>query len=66
MTRAFIDESVSPKLLPHKHHIVDCLMDQVEHMEANIARQADRTGIKCTSHRMEIYRIQHVLNGYLR
>ncbi|KAI1723288.1 DNA replication complex GINS protein SLD5 [Ditylenchus destructor] len=66
MTQAYVNESVSSKLLPHKFQLVECLVDQIEHMEKNIEKQRDKTQIKCTAHRMELYRIGYVVNSYLR
>lgn len=66
MTQALINESAAPKILPHKIHLVECLVDQIEHMESNISKQTDKSNIKCTAHRMELYRINYIINTYLR
>lgn len=66
MTEAFLNESVSPKLLPHKFPYVEALVDQIEGMENNIARETDKTKLKITAHRMELYRIAYIVNSYLR
>ena len=68
MTEAWINESASPTLLPHQFDLVDILVDQSEHMTANIARvpEAHRRDLKCTVHEMELHRISYVINSYLR
>lgn len=68
MTEAWMNESASPTLLPHQFDLVDILVDQSEHMTANIARvpEAHRRDLKCTVHEMELHRISYVINSYLR
>lgn len=66
MTQSYVNEISSPILLPHKFTYVDCLVQQMEHMEEIIARQSDKTNVKMTAHRMELYRITYIVNAYIR
>ncbi|KAE9547967.1 hypothetical protein FO519_008819 [Halicephalobus sp. NKZ332] len=68
MTEVWTNECASPTILPHQFDLVDILVDQSEHMTANIARvpEAHRRDLKCTVHEMELHRISYVINSYLR
>ncbi|KAG7281319.1 hypothetical protein CRUP_031002 [Coryphaenoides rupestris] len=62
---AWLNEKFSPDLLENKSEIVECVMEQLTHMEANLQR-VSKGDMKASVHRMEIDRIRFVLSSYLR
>ncbi len=54
-----------PELLESKPEIIECVVEQLDHMEANLKR-AKKGDLKVSVHRMEIERIRYVLSSYLR
>ncbi|XP_052607803.1 DNA replication complex GINS protein SLD5 isoform X3 [Peromyscus californicus insignis] len=62
---AWMNEKFAPELLESKSEIVECVMEQLEHMEENL-RRAKRGDLKVSIHRMEMERIRYVLSSYLR
>ncbi|XP_060712397.1 DNA replication complex GINS protein SLD5 [Hemiscyllium ocellatum] len=65
LEEAWLNEKFSPDLLEHKAEIVECVMEQLDHMEQNLQR-ARKGDLKVTIHRMETERIRYVLSSYLR
>ncbi|KAG7281320.1 hypothetical protein CRUP_031003 [Coryphaenoides rupestris] len=63
--QAWLNEKFSPDLLENKSEIVECVMEQLTHMEANLQR-VSKGDMKASVHRMEIDRIRFVLSSYLR
>ncbi|XP_068130762.1 DNA replication complex GINS protein SLD5 [Hyperolius riggenbachi] len=65
LEEAWLNEKFSPELLESKSEIVECVMEQLNHMEQNLqrARQGD---LKVSFHHMEIERIRFMLSSYLR
>jgi len=65
LEEAWLNEKFSPELLEHQTDIVDCMLEQLQQMEANIKRR--KAGdLTLTIHKMEIERIRYVLSSYLR
>ncbi|XP_012537808.1 DNA replication complex GINS protein SLD5 [Monomorium pharaonis] len=62
---AWLNERFAPEILPHKSDLVDCMLQQITHMEANI-RRLDRNDLRALVHRMELDRIRYVISSYLR
>ncbi|XP_050796258.1 DNA replication complex GINS protein SLD5 isoform X2 [Gopherus flavomarginatus] len=62
---AWLNEKFAPELLESKSEIVECVMEQLDHMESNLKR-AKHGDLKVSIHRMEIERIRYVLSSYLR
>uniref|UniRef100_H2QW29 DNA replication complex GINS protein SLD5 n=1 Tax=Pan troglodytes TaxID=9598 RepID=H2QW29_PANTR len=62
---AWMNEKFAPELLESKPEIVECVMEQLEHMEENL-RRAKREDLKVSIHQMEMERIRYVLSSYLR
>lgn len=60
-----MNEKFAPELLESKAEIVECVMEQLEHMEENL-RRAKKGDLKVSIHRMEMERIRYVLSSYLR
>ncbi|XP_043938936.1 DNA replication complex GINS protein SLD5 [Protopterus annectens] len=65
LEEAWLNEKFAPDLLENKSEIVECVMEQLNHMEDNL-RRAKAGDFKATIHRMEIERIRYVLSSYLR
>ncbi|NXL97085.1 SLD5 protein, partial [Tyrannus savana] len=63
--QAWLNEKFAPELLESRPEIVECVVEQLDHMEANLKR-AKRGDLKVSVHRMEIERIRFVLSSYLR
>ncbi|KAM6106817.1 DNA replication complex GINS protein SLD5 [Pterocles gutturalis] len=63
--QAWLNEKFAPELLESKPEIVECVVEQLDHMEANLKR-AKKGDLKVSVHRMEIERIRYVLSSYLR
>jgi len=76
LTQAYLNEIAAPKLLPHKYPLVDCLtelMDKIEAiLENNTEKRKNKRVHECISqlessiHRMELCRLSHIVNAYLR
>ncbi|CAL8342669.1 unnamed protein product [Lota lota] len=65
LEEAWLNEKFSPDLLENKSEVVECVMEQLTHMEANLQR-VRKGDMKASLHRMEIDRIRFVLSSYLR
>uniref|UniRef100_A0A3Q0SIM3 DNA replication complex GINS protein SLD5 n=1 Tax=Amphilophus citrinellus TaxID=61819 RepID=A0A3Q0SIM3_AMPCI len=65
LEEAWLNEKFSPELLENKSEVVECVMEQLTHMECNLQR-VKKGDAKASIHRMEIDRIRYVLSSYLR
>nr|KAF6427581.1 GINS complex subunit 4 [Rousettus aegyptiacus] len=65
LEQAWMNEKFAPDLLESKPEIVECVMEQLDHMEENL-RRAKKGDLKVSIHRMEMERIRYVLSSYLR
>ncbi|XP_026177460.1 DNA replication complex GINS protein SLD5 isoform X2 [Mastacembelus armatus] len=65
LEEAWLNEKFSPELLENKSEVVECVMEQLTHMEANLQR-VKKGDAKASIHHMEIDRIRFVLSSYLR
>uniref|UniRef100_A0A452RS25 DNA replication complex GINS protein SLD5 n=1 Tax=Ursus americanus TaxID=9643 RepID=A0A452RS25_URSAM len=65
LEQAWMNEKFAPDLLESKSEIVECVMEQLDHMEENL-RRAKKGDLKVSIHRMEMERIRYVLSSYLR
>uniref|UniRef100_A0A8C9AJ04 DNA replication complex GINS protein SLD5 n=1 Tax=Prolemur simus TaxID=1328070 RepID=A0A8C9AJ04_PROSS len=65
LEQAWMNEKFAPELLESKSEIVECVMEQLEHMEENL-RRVKKEDLKVSIHRMEMERIRYVLSSYLR
>ncbi|KAF7199955.1 DNA replication complex GINS protein SLD5 [Nothobranchius furzeri] len=65
LEEAWLNEKFSPELLENKSEVVECVMEQLTHMESNLQR-VKKGDAKASFHRMEIDRIRFVLSSYLR
>ncbi|KAG5331422.1 SLD5 protein, partial [Acromyrmex heyeri] len=62
---AWMNERFAPEILPHQSDLVDCMLQQIAHMEENIKR-LDKNDLRALVHRMELDRIKYVISSYLR
>ncbi|XP_064465751.1 DNA replication complex GINS protein SLD5-like [Ornithodoros turicata] len=65
LQECWMNETFAPELLPYQEGIVDCLLDQLNHMEENL-RAVSRADFRSVIHRMELDRLQYVLTSYLK
>ncbi|XP_053319058.1 DNA replication complex GINS protein SLD5 [Spea bombifrons] len=65
LEEAWLNEKFAPELLESKSEIVECVMEQLNHMEQNLQR-AKSGDLKISFHHMEIERIRYMLSSYLR
>ncbi|KAL0979414.1 hypothetical protein UPYG_G00184770 [Umbra pygmaea] len=65
LEEAWLNEKFSPELLENKSEIVECVLEQLTHMDDNLQR-VRKGDVKASVHRMEIDRIRYVLSSYLR
>lgn len=63
--KAWLNEKFAPEILPHESDLVDCMLQQITHMEQNMKR-LDKGDLRLMIHRMEIDRIKFVVSSYLR
>ncbi|KAM9252440.1 LOW QUALITY PROTEIN: DNA replication complex GINS protein SLD5 [Cariama cristata] len=64
LEQAWLNEKFAPELLESKPEIIECVVEQLDHMEANLKlKEGD---LKVSIHHMEIERIRYVLSSYLR
>lgn len=50
MRVAWQNEMAAPCLLPHRYDIIECLVDQVEGMEENLAGRTDKVSFTSLLH----------------
>jgi GINS complex subunit 4 len=62
---AWINEKFSPELLPYQGDLVDCMLEQVKHMEENV-KKVPKSDIRGALHGLELSRIRYIINSYLR
>lgn len=65
LEQAWMNEKFAPDLLESKPEIIECVVEQLDHMEENLKR-AKKGDLKVSIHRMEMERIRYVLSSYLR
>ena len=63
--KAWLNEKFSPELLEHKTSIVECIIEQINHMENNI-KNAKKGDFRIALHKLELDRIKYTLYSYLR
>lgn len=62
---AWLNEKFAPELLPHRSDLVECMLQQISHMEENMKR-LEKGDLRLMVHRMELDRIKFVIASYLR
>jgi len=64
MLQAMFNEKFSPELQENKAEIVDCILEQLQHMEDNIEK-ARKSDFKVSIHRLEVNVQQKLTNHML-
>ncbi|XP_043600553.1 DNA replication complex GINS protein SLD5 isoform X1 [Bombus pyrosoma] len=62
---AWLNEKFAPEILPHRSDLIECMLQQITHMEENMKR-LDKGDLRLMIHRMELDRIKYVISNYLR
>uniref|UniRef100_A0A1B6LT31 GINS complex subunit 4 n=1 Tax=Graphocephala atropunctata TaxID=36148 RepID=A0A1B6LT31_9HEMI len=65
LEEAWLNEKLSPEILPHKTEQVDCMMEQIHHMEENL-KKLDKNDFRVGLHKLELDRIRYLITSYLR
>ncbi|KAG8249201.1 DNA replication complex GINS protein SLD5 [Homalodisca vitripennis] len=65
LEEAWLNEKLSPEILPHKIEQVDCMMEQIHHMEENL-KKLDKNDFRVGLHKLELDRIRYLITSYLR
>ncbi|KAI2797392.1 hypothetical protein RDWZM_000227 [Blomia tropicalis] len=61
------NEKGSPELLEYEETVVECMMEQIDHMEKNIRLLKNRLNQFCIEqHKTEVDRLQYCVNTYYR
>ncbi|KFM67190.1 DNA replication complex GINS protein SLD5, partial [Stegodyphus mimosarum] len=59
------NEKLAPDLLLYEGELVECLIDQIQHMENSLQR-IKKEDFRLVFHKMELDRIKFILSSYLR
>ncbi|XP_066591515.1 DNA replication complex GINS protein SLD5-like [Prorops nasuta] len=62
---AWLNEKFAPEILPHQSDLVDCMLQQITHMEENMKR-LEKGDLRLVVHGLELDRIKFVISSYLR
>lgn len=62
---AWLNEKFAPEILPHQSDLVDCMLQQITHMEQNMKR-LEKGDLRLLIHMMELDRIRFLISSYLR
>lgn len=65
LQNTWLNELFAPELLPNGMDMLDLVLDQISHMEQNIA-QLDKNDFRYVAHQMELERIKYIATSYLR
>ncbi|XP_033125568.1 DNA replication complex GINS protein SLD5-like [Anneissia japonica] len=65
LKEAWQNEKFAPELLETKIELVECMLEQLKHMEDNI-KSCKKGDFRIILHRIEIDRIRYVISSYLR
>lgn len=67
LTDIVINETVAPELLPFEESIVECILDQIQHMSDNLKKYGRKLETFCAEqHQIELERFSYVINNYYR
>jgi GINS complex subunit 4 len=65
MKQCWLNEKFAPELTSHSTAIVECIIEQIKHMESNI-EAAKKGDFRIAIHKLELDRIKFMLYSYLR
>lgn len=66
LEEVWINERLAPELLSYEGELIDCMLDQVQHMEENLHKASKKADFRIMIHKMELTRIRYIINNYLR
>ncbi|XP_050484510.1 DNA replication complex GINS protein SLD5 isoform X3 [Bombus huntii] len=62
---AWLNEKFAPEILPHRSDLIECMLQQITHMEENMKR-LDKGDLRLMIHRMELDRIKYMIIAELQ
>lgn len=65
LQNAWLNEQLSPEILPHQTELLDMILGQIVHLEENIG-ELDKNDFRYIAHKMELDRIRYIVSSYLR
>ncbi|XP_055716646.1 DNA replication complex GINS protein SLD5 [Phlebotomus papatasi] len=65
LEKAWLNEKLSPDILPHQTEMLDLMLSQLAYMEES-TKQLDKNDFRSVAHRMELERIRYLIASYLR
>jgi len=65
LQQCWLNEKFSPEIIPHSTAVVECIIEQIKHMENNI-KSAKKGDFRIAIHKLELDRIKFMLYSYLR
>lgn len=65
LQQCWLNEKFAPELIPHNTAVVECIIEQIKHMESNI-KSAKKGDFRIAIHKLELDRIKYMLYSYLR
>lgn len=65
LQQCWLNEKFAPELIPHQTAVVECIIEQIKHMESNI-KSAKKGDFRIALHKLELDRIKFMLYSYLR
>lgn len=65
LEEAWLNEKFCPEILPHQTELVECMLEQINHMEENI-NKLQKNDFRVIVHQMELDRIRYIITSYLR
>ncbi|GAB0099250.1 DNA replication complex GINS protein SLD5 [Sergentomyia squamirostris] len=65
LEKAWMNERLSPDILPHQTEMLDLMLSQLAYMEES-TKQLDKNDFRSVTHRMELERIRYLIASYLR
>ncbi|KAI6241944.1 DNA replication complex GINS protein SLD5 [Aphelenchoides fujianensis] len=66
MKKAWTNERIARKLLPHRFDLVDSLLGEVERTQAELEETTDKTRVTYGAKRTDVDRVSYVINSYIR
>lgn len=65
LQQCWLNEKFAPELTTHNTAVVECIIEQIKHMESNI-KSAKKGDFRIAIHKLELDRIKYMLYSYLR
>lgn len=65
LEKAWVNERLSPELLPHSAEMLDLMLGQIAHMENNL-NELDKKDLRVLIHSLELGRMRFLVANYLK